>query len=329
VALAAAAVLHFGAGGLYRPRQTAAGPVAHPYVNYAFFRDTGSLSDRLLEALAPWCGLLRALPRTFVAGVPPDAAFESVLGPGLRVTCRDTVARVRFLADFAPGDARDEFGVLRFDARTMRFVHERADARVRARVGEGFLIHARYDVAAACFEAAAGETPDRELSYPLAVALAAAGREADARSVWREAGRRGAVLDAATMTDRLRGRAAPAGPASRDDTGRLTPLAAAALRAPWEAEPHRALGRELLAVGRGREAALELAAAAGIGREMSDLAWQGRGYEAMGALDEALAAYRRALETGLRGDLYDSTRTRFIALVRRTGATLDRPQTHP
>jgi tetratricopeptide (TPR) repeat protein len=283
--------------------------------------------------LEPWCASLRALPRTFAAGVPPDPVFESVLGPGLRVTCRDTVSRVRFLADFTPADARTEFGVLRFDPRTERFFHERADTRVRARIGEGFLIHARYEVAAACFEAAVGGRPvDRELSYPLVVALAAAGRSGEAERDWRAARERGAVLDAATIAARLLGRVTPvadAGGAARPEGSRgamapaeapdtavaaLAPLAAAVLRAPWEAGPHHALGLALLGRGRVRESTFELAIAGGITHAAADLAWLGQGYEAMGALDEALAAYRRSLSAGLPTGLYESTRARFFAL---------------
>jgi tetratricopeptide (TPR) repeat protein len=325
--LALAALVNFGAGGIYRPVEAAWGPARHPHANYEFFRETGALSERLLAALEPWCESLRALPRTFAAGIPPEAAFESVLGPGLRVTCRDTVARVRFLADFTPADALTEFGVLRFEASAVRFFHERADARVRARIGQGFLIHGRYDVAAACFEAAAeGRPADRELSYPLVVALAAAGRGTEAERGWRAASTRGGVLDAATMAARLLGRATPA---PDSELAALAPLAAAALRAPWEAGPHRALGRALLTGGRAREATFELAVAGGITHDVADLAWLAQGYEAMGALDEALAAYQRALSAGLPGELYDSTRTRFLALARRTGAALDRSRSGP
>jgi hypothetical protein len=329
--LALGALANFGAGGVYHPVESASGPARHPHVNYAFFRETGALSTRLLNALEPWCGSIRSLPRTFAASLPDEPVFESVLGPGLRVTCRDTVARVRFLSEFTPADARTAFGVLRFDAAATRFVHERADLRVRALIGEGFLIHGRYDVAAACFEAAGDERPgDRELSYPLTVSLAAAGRAAEAERRWRAALARGGVLDAGTMAVRLLGRAAPPAPAA-SDTGLavLTPLAAAALREPWRADPHRALGQALLARGRARDATFELSVAAGITHEIADLAWLAQGYEDMGALDEALAAYQRALSAGLRGDLYTTTRTRFLALARRTGAMLDRPRSGP
>lgn len=327
--LALAAVVNFAAGGIYRPIETASGPARHPHVNYAFFRETGALTETLRAALEPWCESIRALPRTFVAGVPPSQAFETAIGPGLRVACRDTAARVRFLAEFTPADARDEFGVLRFDPGTVRFQHERADARVRGRVGEGFLIHARYDVAAACFETAAAGRPDRDLSYPLAVALAAAGREAEARRVWSDARARGAVLDAAVLAGRL-SRGAGATAAGGDSATRvLLPLARAVLPEPWEAEPHRALGRALLELGRAREATFELAVAAGIGRTNPDLAWLARGYEEMGLVDEALAAYGQALQTGLAGEFYRSTRDRFFALQRRTAAEPGRPQTGP
>ena len=69
--------------------------------------------------------------------------------------------------------------------------------------------------------------------------------------------------------------------------------------------------------------------AAGIGRGIPDLALLAQGYEAMGLVDEALAGYRRALEAGLPADLYATTRDRFFALQRRTGAELDRPRGGP
>ncbi|MBI3540486.1 MAG: tetratricopeptide repeat protein, partial [Candidatus Eisenbacteria bacterium] len=104
---------------------------------------------------------------------------------------------------------------------------------------------------------------------------------------------------------------------------------AAALRTPWTPEPHRALGQALLARQRAREAALELAVAAGISRGAVDLAWLGQAYEAMGAVDEALAAYRRALTVGLPRDIYAVTRNRFFALERQAGGDLDPLRTHP
>jgi hypothetical protein len=330
-ALALLAVINFGAGGIYRPVESAAGPARHPHVNYAFFRDTGALSTQILAALAPWCASIRALPRTFAAGLPPDEVFATALGPGLRVTCRDTVDRVRFLAEFAPADAATEFGVLRFEPRAQRFVFERADRTVRARVGEGFLIHARFDVAAACFEAAARESLDRELSYPLAVSLTAAGRDLEARARWAEAQRNRQVLGTRTMAERLARSPAPGAGAGRDTLGpaALEPLAGAVLRAPWEIEPHRALGRELLERGHAREATLELAAAAGISHQNADLAILARGYEAMGLIDEAVAGYRRALSAGLAAPLYEQTRDRLFGLMQGAGTSLDRSVTHP
>jgi len=328
--LALAAIVNFGAGGVYHPVESASGAARHPHVNYAFFRETGALSTRLLDALEPWCGSIRSLPRTFAASLPDQPVFESVLGPGLRVTCRDTVTRVRFLSEFTPADARTTFGVLRFDATTTRFVHERADLRVRALIGEGFLIHGRYDVAAACFEAAGEERPgDRELSYPLAVSLAAAGRAADAERRWGEASARGSALDARTMAARLMGGAATGATVPDTTLARLAPLTAAALRAPWLPDPHRALGQALLARGRARDATFELSVAAGITHDVADLAWLAQGYEDMGALDEAYGAYQSALSTGLKGDLYITTRNRFLALTRRTGALLDPSRSRP
>ena len=96
------------------------------------------------------------MPVPFAAGVPPDATFQTVLGPGLRITCQSDLD-VRFLAQFTPEDAAQPFGVLRFDPRTVTFLHERADARSRLRIGEGFVMFGRYDVALAAFEAAAAD----------------------------------------------------------------------------------------------------------------------------------------------------------------------------
>jgi len=328
ITLAVAAMINFGSGGIYRPLESAAGPARHPHVNYAFFRDTGALSTQLLAGLAPWCDAIRSLPRTFVAGLPPDEVFVSVLGPGLRVTCRDTVSRVFFLADLTPADAGAEFGVLRYEGREGRFVFERADRRVRARVGEGFLIHARYDVASACYEAAARESLDRELSYPLVAALAAAGRSAEARVRWSEAARGGWTLDPATMATRLRAIGAAGSPDTLDPRA-LVPLAATALRTPWEPEPHRALGAALLAGGHARPATFELAVAAGISRQNADLARLAQGYQAMGLVDAAITAYRQALPAGLPRHLYEETRDRLFALMRTVGTSLDRSVTRP
>lgn len=49
----------------------------------------------------------------------------------------------------------------------------------------------------------------------------------------------------------------------------------------------------------------------------------------MGAVDEALAAYRRALTVGLPRDIYAVTRNRFFALERQAGGDLDPLRTHP
>jgi tetratricopeptide (TPR) repeat protein len=284
-------------------------------VNYAFFRDTGALTDQLLSALEPWCPALRALPRTFAAGIPPDATFESVLGPGLRVTCRDTVTRVHFLAEFTPADAARDFGVLRLDRQGMHFALERADPRVRALIGEGFLVHARYDVAAACFRAAAGASPDRELSYPLAVSLAAARRASEAETLWSRASRAGRMLDAGTMAVRLLG-VGPAAAGRETTLVRVRSLAASVLRTPWDAGAQHELGRVLLEAGRARDAAFALSVAAGITGKAVDIAWLGRAYDAMGAEDEAYAAYTTALSAGLPKDIYSIVRDRFMAIGR-------------
>jgi hypothetical protein len=125
--------------------------------------------------------------------------------------------------------------------------------------------------------------------------------------------------------------AAPESPALHDTLGpgSLEPLVARVLRAPWEVEPHRALGRALLERGHAREATLELAAAAGISHQNADLAILARGYEAMGLIDEAVSGYRRVLLAGLPSPLYEQTRDRLFRLMQGVGASLDRPVTHP
>src|SRR5262249_8201486 len=156
--------------------------------------------------------------------------------------------------------------------------------------------------------------------------LAAAGRETEAHARWADAQRSGNVLEPGTMADRLAASpvaTAPNATAPASDTlgpRPPAPLAAAVLRAPWDAGPPRALGRALLERGHARDATLELAAAAGISHQNADLAVLARGYEAMGLIDEAIAGYRRVLGAGLPSPLYEQTRDRLIALMQGAGA---------
>jgi tetratricopeptide (TPR) repeat protein len=296
--LAAGAVLNYGSNSTYRPVEAAWAPARHPHVNYTFFRQTAEISDQLVQALAPYCASLASAPRTFTAGVPRQTVFENALGPALRVTCRDTVSRLRPLGDFTVDDAPRDFGVLRFYPQGMRFTHQRADAEVRAALGEGFLLLQRYEVAAACLDAAAGERPDDpEVSYPFVSSLAAAGRGAEAQAEWARARARGFAPSPDTLAARLLARATVA--PSEPDRAATRRLAAAVLADPADAAAHAALGRHLLALGTSRQAAMELSVACGIGRRPEDLFWLARGYETMGAVDEARATYRRAIAAGL------------------------------
>jgi hypothetical protein len=133
------------------------------------------------------------------------------------------------------------------------------------------------------------------------------------------AGRRGVAFTPTALTDRhllaMRlGGEDTTGAAGGTTRAELLPLATAAVEKPWELEPHRALGRYLLEHKGGRQAAFELAVAAGLSRRNDDLAWLAQGYEAMGASGEARAAYEQALSQGLPPELYERVKARFVAL---------------
>jgi tetratricopeptide (TPR) repeat protein len=204
---------------------------------------------------------------------------------------------------------------MRRDARSGGFVFERANPQTRARIGEGFLLYGRYDLAAACFETAAAGAPDEpELAYPLACALAADQRH-DAETRGRAAMSRTGVPGPAVFVSRLASAGQPlAADQSEAAIARLTPLVTAALREPWRGEPHRELGRALLQLERVRPAVFELATAAGITHKGLDLGWLGEGYEAMGATDEARTAYRTALALGIESEYHDEIFRRFMKL---------------
>jgi len=210
------------------------------------------------------------------------------------------------------------FGLLHFDRQRVRFEFERADARVRALVGEGLLIYARHAPAAACFEAAAAERPqDRELVYPLVTSLAAAQREADARARWASAQHQGLAPSADTLAARLLFGDASSDAAAARAAG--TRLVNAVLDDPTAAAPHLALGRFLLERGRARAATIEISVACGIGRRSQDVFWLAQGYDAIGARAEALEAYRAALAGGLDSTTYPVARGRLADLLRAMG----------
>jgi hypothetical protein len=313
--MAALALVHLGANAIYKPLPGIEGPARHPHANIAFFRQTSDATRPMLESLRSWCDSLRAVPKTFVAGIPPDAVYQSVFGAGVRAQCRDTSASIHFLAEFTKADAVRSFGIMRRDPRSGGFVFERANPENRARIGEGFLLYGRYDLAAACFETATAAAPDEpELAYPLACALAA-DRRPDAEARGRAAMSLPRVPAPAVFASRLVAAGQPLVPDRRDAAlAQLTPLVAAAMSEPWRGEPHRALGRVLLQFERVRPAVFELATAAGITRKGLDLGWLGEGYEMMGATDEARNAYRTALSLGIEREYHNEIFRRFMKL---------------
>jgi tetratricopeptide (TPR) repeat protein len=123
------------------------------------------------------------------------------------------------------------------------------------------------------------------------------------------------MLDAGTMAVRLLG-VGPAAAGRETTLVRVRSLAASVLRTPWDAGAQHELGRVLLEAGRARDAAFALSVAAGITGKAVDIAWLGRAYDAMGAEDEAYAAYTTALSAGLPKDIYSIVRDRFMAIGR-------------
>jgi len=299
-------------------------------LNQARVRAEADRTALLLARIEPWCAAIRDDGETFVTGMERDATFAFLFGPGLRVACRDS-SRVRLLAALTPELARGRFGLLRFDPAALRFVHEQADARVRRLIGENVLVRGRLDLGVALLEASLRERDDPEVRYLLTAARAAAGDSAGAAETWAQAIRDGARPRADSLTGRLLA-GLPA--AIADSAFRPTRLLVrAVLLEPTIAAPHADLGRHLLALGRPRTAAMELGLAYGIARRSADLAWLATAYEGIGAIDEARAAYQRALGEGLRGREFDRARERFMRLEQAAQgggtARLDRPPTPP
>jgi hypothetical protein len=311
---AALAIVHFGANGIYQPVQSATGPARHPHVNYRFFRESADLTKQLLASLEPSCGAIAATPRVFTLGVGRDALFESVLGPALRVTCRDTVSnRLRPLEAMELADADRRFGLLRFDAATATFGFQVADPEVRASIGEGLLLSGHVDLAAALFTSAAREgLRDPVFEYRTAVTLAAAGRTAESRAWWAEARAAGRVPSAAALVSREVEGSGLAPPS----TAALEASAAQALADPTDLAAHAAFGDELLRAGLARAAAVELSAAAGMGARGAPLLSLARAFDALGAKREAREAYERALAGGLDPSLFERARIRVEELDR-------------
>ena len=282
---------------------------------YARAVEESARTRPLIDALSPLCRSLTSVPRTFAASVPPDTTFRLALSSGACVACRDPRIAVRFLAEFKPEDAAGEFGVLRWDARASRFAHERADARVRARIGEGLLVFARPEAAAACFASALAAQPgNAELTYPLVISLAASKQMDEARARWEEARRTGRFPDARTLAMRLTGGFAAESPDSAEQV--VMGLAASVVADPLAAAPHVALGRQLIEMHYARSAAIELVAGSGISKNSRDVYWLARAYDALGSRAEALEAYRAALAGGLDAETYTAARDRLAQLMR-------------
>jgi hypothetical protein len=320
---AAVAVISLAANGV-----PLAGRGAPAFTSAAAVRDRAAALAPLMSALRPWCHDLSSVPRTFAAGVPPDSIVRLALDPGARVVCHDGDVSIRFLAEMTPADAARPFGVLRLDPSRLAFQFEPADAQVRARVGEGLLVFARPAPAAACFESALAERPgDRELIYPTVVALAAAQRTAEARARWEQAGRSGTAPSADTLAMRLL--VGYRGPDVERVRQAIAGRAALVVADPTAAAPHLDLGRALLDLGRARSATLEISVACGIGRRSQDVFWLAQGYDAMGAHQEALEAYRATLAGGLGPAHYRIARQRLLQLLRELGTSAFGPASRP
>ena len=283
-------------------------------IRYAQATAEAARTRPLIDALSPLCRSLSRVPRTFAASMSPDSVFALALGPGTCVVCRNPKSSVRFLAEFRAEDAATEFGVLRYDPSSARFDHERADGRVRARIGEGLLVFARPSEAAACFASALETSPrSPELAYPLVISLAASGQLERARVRWLVAVRDRIFPGAETLAMRLVGGFAGDAPDSIERV--VIELAGQVVANPLAAEPHVALGRQLLEMRFARSAAIEFVAGSGIGKRSQDVYWMARAYDALGVRAEALEAYRAALAGGLDSVTYKQARARFAQLM--------------
>ena len=306
--VAALALIGFGANN----RVTGVGDF---FTSHARLGAQAARTSAALEAMRPLRPQLAATPLTFVAGFPPDTSYRLLFGPGARVALHQPSLSIRFLVEMTPAEAENHFGLLRYDPAQQGFRYERASAGVRARIGEGALVYGRYEVAAACFHAAAMEQPDNtELPYPWVLSLAAAGEGEEARARWQAAVAHGTFPSADTLaTHLLVGLEGARGDSARHA---VLPRARVAVADPLAAQPHVALGRALLDLRRARSAAIELSAGCGIGKRSQDLLWLARAYDEMGSAPEALEAYRAALAGGLDSTTYLAARRRFAELLR-------------
>jgi tetratricopeptide (TPR) repeat protein len=315
VVAALLALANYGFNGVYRPESGPAGPGRHPHVNFAFFDQSDDLSRRLVQSIAAWCPSFHSVPRTFVTVMEKNALLETVIGPALRVTCRDTVERVRFLESFTTDDARAPFGVLRFDPDRLTFTWQMSDPSTRVGLGREFLMYGRYRVAAAMFTTLMAENPGHaELAYAHAIALAASGRPDDARAALRGPWKDPVQLTPDTLAMRLASESLPPGAkAAPAATVRLT---ARVLADPADAAAHTALGHQLIQTGAVRSGTIEISIACGIGGHPDDLASLAEAYASLGALPEALDAYGAALARGLTPELASRARARMSEIER-------------
>ena len=316
-AVAALALVSFGANNRITDP-------AEFFTSHAQLGSEAARTAPALEALRPLAPQLAATPHAYVAGFPPDSSYRLVFGPGARVALHQPALSIRFLAEMTPEGVEEHFGLLRYDPERQGFRYERADAGVRARIGEGSLIYGRYEVAAASFRAAAVEKPDDpQLPYPWVLSLAAAGQTQQARERWQYAVAHGTFPAPDTLAAHLVFGLPPA----RADSARraVLPRARDAVSDPVSAAPHIALGRALLDLQRARAAAIELSAGCGIGKRSQDLFWLAQAYDEMGAAPEALESYRAALAGGLDSATYPIARRRFAELLRSAGPSALQP----
>jgi hypothetical protein len=173
---AGAAFVHFGSNTVYLPIEGPAGPGRHPHMNYAFFRDNAALSDHFLAPLVPWCDSVRVVSRLVALDVPRQTLFQNVMGPALRVACRDTVTRFCWADELGPADVDSRWAVIRYDAAIQSLDYWPADTQAHIQAGEALLLARRYEAAVAFFAAAARQRPaDTALARRLTLARAAAG----------------------------------------------------------------------------------------------------------------------------------------------------------
>ncbi len=152
--LAAAALVSYGSNSVYRPLPNTRGAGRHAHANYAFFRDAAAVTGQMLATLEPYGDSLRTARRAVALGLPPGVLYDTVIGAGLRVACRDTAARVVRIEDFRAADAVAPLALLAFDPSLLAFEFRRAGAAERVTLGDSLLARGRATEALACYAAA-------------------------------------------------------------------------------------------------------------------------------------------------------------------------------